>query len=86
MIIRYSHNDAPVPKGWRYEPLKYHYDPAAGYGLLIKDDDTISPQILTAVYDYGLLVTIDGVCYRKDMTARQKLELATDLIESAKNG
>lgn len=86
MIIRYSHKDAPVPDGWRFEPLTYHYDPAAGYGLLIKENDIIEPQVLTAVYDDGLLVTVDGKSVKNKMTKKQMLEMALELIERAKNG
>ena len=88
MIIRYSMKGAPVPKGWRFEPLTYHYDPAAGYGILIKEDDNAEPmrQILMAVYDDGILVTTDGESSFRRMTKQQMLWLAQELIEKAAKG
>ncbi len=85
MIIRYSIKGAPVPKGWRFEPLKYHYDPEAGYGILIKEDENAEPmkQILMAVYDDGVLVTTDGESSFRHMTKQQMLWLAQELIEKA---
>ena len=85
MIIRYSIKGAPVPKGWRFEPLTYHYDPDAGYGILIKEDDNAEPmkQILMAVYDDGMLVTTDGESSFRHMTKQQMLWLAQELIEKA---
>jgi hypothetical protein len=85
MIIRYSIKGAPVPKGWRFEPLTYHYDPEAGYGILIKEDENAEPmkQILMAVYDDGMLVTTDGESSFRHMTKQQMLWLAQELIEKA---
>lgn len=85
MIIRYSIKGAPVPKGWRFEPLTYHYDPEAGYGILIKEDENAQPmkQILMAVYDDGMLVTTDGESSFRHMTKQQMLWLAQELIEKA---
>ena len=85
MIVRYSIKGAPVPKGWRFEPLTYHYDPEAGYGILIKEDDNEDPfsQILIAVYDDGLLITTDGQSNFKNMNKRQMLWLAQELIGKA---
>jgi len=85
MIVRYSIKGAPVPQGWRFEPLTYHYDPDAGYGLLIKEDDSAEQikQVLIAVYDDGLLVTVDGQCSFKKMDKRQMLWLAQELIGKA---
>ena len=39
------------------------------------------PQVLVAVYEDGLLITIDGKSYFKQMTAMQMLYMAQDLIE-----
>ena len=88
MIIRYSIKGAPVPKGWRFEPLTYHYDPDAGYGILIKEDENAEPmkQILMAVYDDGMLVTTDGESSFRHMTKQQMLWLAQELIEKAAKG
>ena len=88
MIIRYSKKGAPVPKGWRFEPLTYHYDHDAGYGILIKEDDNAEPmkQILMAVYDDGMLVTTDGESSFRHMTKQQMLWLAQELIEKAAKG
>jgi len=81
MRVKYWQKDKPVPKGWRFEPLKYHYDPAAGYGLLIREN---KEQILVSVYDDGLLITIDGVSHFLEMNGRQMLDLSLDLIERGK--
>lgn len=85
MIVRYSIKGAPVPQGWRFEPLTYHYDPEAGYGILIKEDDNAEPikQVLMAVYDDGILVTVNGECSFRKMDKRQMLWLAQELIEKA---
>jgi len=38
------------------------------------------PQILVAVYDDGLLITIDGRSVFRQMTSKQMFEMAQELI------
>jgi flagellar motor protein MotB len=41
------------------------------------------PQVLVAVYEDGLLITIDGKSSFKQMTATQMLHMAQELIEKS---
>lgn len=80
--MRYAHKDDPVPDGWRFEPLTYHYDKAAGYGMLICEDRW-EEQIFLAVYDGGVRFMIEGKDYFKQMTREQMIYLAQDLLTRA---
>lgn len=82
MKVRYSHKDAPVPPGWRFELLKSHYDMFAGYGMLICED-TLQDQIFVAVYDGGVRFMVDGQDYFKELTREQMIYLAQDLLTKA---
>lgn len=46
----------------------------------------IQPQILVAVYDDGLLITIDGRSVFRHMTTKQMLYMAQDLIQRTTKG
>lgn len=80
MIVRYSHKDAPVPEGWRFQLIENHYAPERGYGVLIKEE---KDKVLVAVYPDSLLVTINGASYSKHMTKKQMIDLAKKLLEVA---
>jgi len=41
----------------------------------------VQPLILVAVYEDGLLITVDGKSYFKQMSAMQMLQMSQDLIE-----
>lgn len=78
-IFRYAHKDQPIPDGARFVLCGGHHG-RNGYGMIIREE--AQAQVLIAVYDDGLLVTVDGVSTFRPMTSKQMLWLAQDLIKA----
>lgn len=82
-IARYAHKDEPVPEGSEFVLAGGHHG-LNGYGIIVTESKpNFEPQILIAVYDDGILLTVDGKSGFKKLTKKQMLWLAQDLIKGA---